>query len=278
MADRVLLSASHRNIESCIRLAEEYGLGIEMMAFAFPDVLDGDWKKMIGDYRRLLRNIPGMITMHGPFMDMAPGSPDRRINQVCVERYQHAIRIAAELGVELIVFHANFIAAIHTIEYRLSWHNRNVYFWAPLADYARYYGVTVAIENMWEFDPNIIGDVVKEGAHPNLGCCLDVGHAHLFGEVPFDDWLTALEPLLLHAHINNNDGKIDIHMGLSHGVLNYAEILPRLRALRNPPSMTLEMDEVDFMRASLSYLELSSTEERATRRPLMSALTPPPDA
>lgn len=270
MVDRVLLSANPRNIRECVDLAQEHGLGIEVMAFAFPDILDGDTKSLITTYKQLLRPVPGMLSMHGPFMDMAPGSPDRRINQVVIERYQQAIRIASELGIGLIVFHANFIAAIHTEEYRAGWHSRNVYFWAPLADYARQYGVTIVVENMWEFDPYIIGDVVREVGHPNLGVCLDIGHAHLFGEVPFEDWLTALGPMLMHTHMNNNDGKIDIHMGFSHGILDYKDILDRIRKLPKHPSITLEMDEVDFMRASLPYLQLPQPES-------ITDLTPSPD-
>jgi sugar phosphate isomerase/epimerase len=269
LTDRVLLSASHRNIHECVQLAQENNLGIEIMAFAFPDNLDGDWKGLVQEYRKILRPVPGMLSMHGPFMDMAPGSPDGQINQVCIERYQHAIQIASALEIGLIVFHANFIAAIHTEEYRLNWHNRNLRFWAPLADFARQHGVTIAVENMWEFDPNIIGDLVRDIAHPNLACCLDVGHAHLFGEVPFDNWLTSLESMLMHTHMNNNDGKIDIHMGFAHGVLDYYEIMKKIRALPNPPSITLEMDAVDFMRSSLPYMQLS--------QPMLSQVTPPPD-
>jgi len=267
VADRVLLSASRRNIEDCVRLAHEQELGIEMMTFAFADVLDGDWMSLAAQYRTLLRDVPGMLAMHGPFMDMASGSPDKRINQVCVERYQHAIRIGAELGVELIIFHANFIAAIHTDEYRLSWHARNIAFWAPMADYARQHGLTIAIENMWEFDPNIIGDVINEIAHPNLKACLDVGHAHLFGEVPFEEWLKELEPVLVHTHMNNNNGKVDIHRAFTDGVLDYHKILPQIRALQMPPSITLEMDEVSAMEVSLPYLELPTAQA-----------TPPADA
>ena len=257
MIDQILLSASDRNIEDCVRLAQEYDLGIEMMVFAFPHILDGDWQGTIARYKRLLQPIVGRRTMHGPFMDMAPGSPDRRINALCYERYQHAIRIAAELDVHLIVFHANFIAAIHTHEYRMGWHQRNLEFWTPLAEYAGQYGVTVAVENMWEFDPDIIGDLLKEINHPNLRACLDLGHAHLFGEVPFEYWLDSLGELIVHTHMNNNDGKIDIHMGLSHGVLNYPQLLPQIRALPAHPTMTLEMDEVDFMKASLPFMNLA---------------------
>ncbi len=256
MADQVLLSASQRNLEGCVRLAEKYQLGVELMTFAFPDVLDGDWQGLIPQYRALLKNVPGKLSLHGPFMDMAPGSPDRRINQLCLERYHHAIQIAAELDIHLVIFHANFIASIHNLEYRDGWHNRNVNFWRAVAQWAEAYNLTVAVENMWEFDPDIIGDLLKEIAHPNLRACLDIGHAHLFGEVPFEEWLTSLDTLIVHTHMNNNDGKIDIHMGFDHGVLDYRKLLPRIRALSVPPSMTLEMDEIDFMKTSLHYMEL----------------------
>lgn len=237
-------------------MAQERGLGIEVMAFAFPDTLDGDWRDLIERYRPRLRQVPGHLSMHGPFMDMAPGSPDSRINQVCAQRYQHAIEIAAALEIEKLVFHANFIAAIHTYEYRSGWHQRNLAFWQPLADLAGREGVLVAIENMWEFDPDIIGDLIKDINHPNLRACLDVGHAHLYGEVPFADWLTSLEPVLTHAHMNNNDGKLDLHWGLNQGVLDYAAILPSIRALANVPTITLEMDEMAYMHGSLPYFDL----------------------
>lgn len=256
MIDQVLLSASDRNIESCIQLAQEYQLGIEVMAFAFPHVLDGDWQGAIARYKQLLRPVVGARSMHGPFMDMAPGSPDRRINALCYERYQHAIRIAAELDIHLLVFHANFIAAIHNIEYRVGWHQRNLDFWSPLAEYAQQFEVTVAVENMWEFDPDIIADLLKQINHPNLRACLDLGHAHLFGEVPFERWLSSLGEWIVHTHMNNNDGKIDIHMGFDHGVLDYQRLLPQVRALPAQPSMVLEMDDIDFMRASLRYFDL----------------------
>ncbi len=256
MADRVLLSASPDNIEQCVQLAVERGLGIEVTTFAFPDLLDGDWQRSLNRYKTLLEPVPGIIAMHGPFMDMAPGSPDKRVNQVCIERYQHAIRIAQALGVEVVVFHANFIASIQTEVYRQGWHRRNITFWRAMADYAQQHDVTLAVENMWEFDPDIIGDVVKTIEHPHLRICVDVGHAHLFSHVPFREWLASLAPYIIHLHINNNDGLLDIHRALPDGVLNYPATLQQLRALPYKPTMTLEMETVAEMRASLQFLDL----------------------
>ena len=82
----VQLSAGIDNIEACVELAIAHNLGIEVMAFAFPHILDNDWKHHVNEYRNYLRPVPGPITLHGPFMDMAPGSPDMRINDICFER------------------------------------------------------------------------------------------------------------------------------------------------------------------------------------------------
>lgn len=263
VADRVLLTADRNNVEECIDLAVEHDLGIEVMAFAYPDVLDGSWENTVATYRAILRRVPGPITLHGPFMDLVSGSPDERINQVSFQRYQHAIHITADLNAELLVLHANFIGSLHNPVYRQGWHQRNLIFWEQLAEYARPRGVTIAIENMWEFDPGIIGDLLRELDHPNLRACLDVGHAHLFADkqVQFQSWLDTLEPWLVHTHMNNNNGQIDEHYGFDwvDGVLDYKEILKKVRALKNSPNIVLEMYHVDDMRRSLEFLEIGES-------------------
>lgn len=265
--DQVLLSAKRGNFEDCVRLAAQYRLGIEIVTFAFPDVLDGDWETLLREYKEALQIVRGPITVHGPFLDMAPGSPDKRINEICMARYKHGIHIASELNARCIVFHANFIAAIHNPEYRTGWHQRNLQFWQEAADYAEEHGVLIAIENMWEFDPYIIGDLLREINHPYLKACIDVGHAHLFSiqqdeTLSFETWLRVLEPYLIHFHMNNNDGKLDVHKGFPDGILDYNSILHRVRQLRRKPTITMEMELVEDMRASLPYFDLpTSTRE-----------------
>ncbi len=255
MTDQVLLSAGRKNIEACLELAAEFRLGIEVMAFAFPDVLDGDWQREVAWYQNALKEV-SLVTMHGPFFDMSPGSPDKRIEALVRERYQHALDIAPMIKAHTVVLHANFIGSLHNEDYRAGWHARNLDFWRDMASYAADRQVTIAMENMWEFDPHIIGDIIKEIDHPNLRGCIDVGHAHLFSAVPFDHWLAVNAPYIVHTHMNNNVGILDIHGALPDGVLDYAAILPKIRALPHPPTMTLEMDTPDMMRRSLSYFEL----------------------
>lgn len=257
--EQVLLSANINNLGDCVALATAHGLGIEVMAFAFPHILDGDWQQTLRDYQEALRPIEGALSLHGPFMDMAPGSTDPQINAVCMRRYKHAIQIADQLNARKIVFHANFIAAIHNLSYRQGWHRRNVEFWGELAPFAERYDVTVTIENMWEFDPSIITDILAEVNHPYLRGCLDVGHAHLFGDdYSFPTWLEHFKPFLTHVHMNNTHGKLDTHNALGNGTINYDVVLNQLRELPTMPTMVLEMYEINDMRDSLPFFHLSS--------------------
>jgi sugar phosphate isomerase/epimerase len=259
VADQVLLSAGRRHIETCLTLASQYDVGIEVMAFAYPDVLDGDWKSEAAWYAAALKDV-SLVTMHGPFLDMSPGSPDKRIDALVRERYRQALDIAPMIGARTIVFHANFIGSLRNADYRIGWHARNVEFWGDMARFAAERGVVIAVENMWEFDPHIIADILQAVHHPHLRACIDVGHAHVFSDVPFEHWLAVNAPYIVHTHLNNNDGVLDIHGAFPDGVLDYRAILPRLRALPHTPTMTLEMDEPDMMRRSLSYFELAKRE------------------
>jgi len=263
--DNILLTADRNNLEEVIDLAIEFNLGTEIMAFAYPDILDGNWRNTIATYRTFLRRVPGPVTLHGPFMDMASGSPDTRISQVVFQRYQHAIRIAAELEINLVVLHANYIGSLHNSAYREGWHRRNVSFWFPLAEIARENGVTIAMENMWEFEPSIIADLLREINHSHLQACVDVGHTLIFGDNDYtiEDWLTTMEPWLIHLHMNNNNGIIDEHYGFDweQGVLNYHDILPKVRKLTRKPSMVLEMYHAKDMRDSLHYFNLANQPE-----------------
>lgn len=262
MRDHLLLSAGLDNFDECLALARACDLGLELMAFSAPAVLDGDWRDLINRYRKALRGLPGPVTMHGPFMDLASGSPDQRINNLTYGRYEHTIRIASELDVRQVVFHVNYIGLLHNDSYRNGWHQRNVDFWSGLGDYAKAYGVVLAIENMWEFDPTIISNLLCELDHSHLMSCIDVGHVNLYSDAgfSFDHWLNTLGGWVVELHMNNNNGIMDEHHGFDweQGVLDYKSLLPALRQLPNKPLMVLEMDRVEDMRASLHYFNVNA--------------------
>jgi sugar phosphate isomerase/epimerase len=98
--------------------------------------------------------------------------------------------------------------------------------------------------------------VLRQIDSPALMACVDVGHTHLFSSIDLDTWLDVMAPYLIHVHLNNNLGKVDEHLSLDAGVIDYEEVLPKLRALPLRPAFSLEIEDVADIRRSLPYLEL----------------------
>jgi sugar phosphate isomerase/epimerase len=256
VSDRVHFACSHDNFEACLALARSYSAGLELQGFAQPDTLDGDWGGMVRRYQAQLKGFENGLSMHGAFLDMVSASPDARVVQVARERYTHNLQIADMLGARHVVFHANFITSIRVPSYRQDWTRRQIDFWGLMVQQAERLGITVLLENMWEAEPSIIGDVLDAVQSPHLKACLDVGHAHLFSDVKFEDWVEALGDHLIYTHMNNNPGHIDDHRALDDGVIDYKAVLGLLRALPSPPIFTLEVGSIEEIRRSLPYFNL----------------------
>lgn len=258
MPDRILLSTNQRNFAECLALARQYQIGLEIQTFAYPKVLSGDWRELLGQVQKDLIGFSGERALHGPFIDMAAGSPDPLIREVVRQRILTALETAASLNAINVVFHANFIASMRNAGYRSEFQANQVEFWPPLAERAAELGLVIVLENMWEFDPSIIASIVEAIKMPSLRACLDVGHARLFAdpEFPIERWIATLGPYIAHVHMNNNPGTVDEHHGLDEGVINYQAVLPLLRALPSQPVFSLEMTDARDMERSLRYLQL----------------------
>ena len=174
------------------------------------------------------------------------------------ERFLLNLDIAAELGARLVVFHTGFLPVVHTPAYCPDWPDRQVEFWGPMAEESAQRGVLIALENMWEPEPDIVSEILDRVDSPSLCACLDVGHLYLFADaLSRDRWIEQLGRRLIHCHINNHRGFYDDHLLLNFpgGVINYKrDVLPLLSALPNPPSLVLEMDDIEYLERSLRYL------------------------
>lgn len=255
--DQVSITTKLTNFDACYRLAMDYGVGLEIQSFAFPPLLNmDDWSSIVGGYQSTLANFPHPISMHGAFMDMAPGSPDPLFSNCTRERTYQSMNLASDLNADTVVFHANFISAIRDDAYRDGWTDRMMEFFIPVAEYAEQLGIQLVLENMWEFDPSIIRMVLDGVNAPSLTACLDVGHAHLFSKLPFRDWLEDMEGWITYIHMNNNYGDLDVHHGLDDGIMNYEDILPKLRKLPRKPRFVLEVEEVEDIERSLAFFDL----------------------
>ena len=255
--DRALISCERlSDLPAYLALARRYKLGLELQEFSNPILLDDDWGERMREYRSLLNGFHGDLSMHGAFIDLISGSPDRRVAAIARDRYRQNLEVAQRLGARVIDFHANYLPLVDHPSYLPDWENRQVDFWGPLAEEAKQVGVTLVLENMWEPDPSIICRVLTRIKSPHLKACLDVGHASLYSRLPVSLWISALGDELVYTHLHNNHGTTDEHLAFGDGVIDFPELLATLRTLPRPPQFTLELPTLETIQASLPYLEL----------------------
>lgn len=256
---KILVASYRSNIAEHLRLALEYGGGLEIQAFSNPDVLESSWRALLKEYKPLLQDFPGPLALHGAFFDMASSSPDARIVALTRERYLLSLDIAAELGATHVVFHTNFLPMIRTEQYRRTWLAGQVEFWNDFGPEAAQRGIHIAIENMWDPDPLLLSDLCSGLDAPNVGVCLDVCHAYLYRrnkQQSLETWIRTLEPHIIHVHMNNSKGVIDEHLALNApgGMVNYVPLLPSLTHLERDPWLILEIDDPVALEKSLIFM------------------------
>lgn len=257
--DRALVSVEHFNeLAEYLTVARQYGVGLELQEFSEPNILDGDWRGLLKKYQQALAGFPGMLAMHGAYIDLVSGSPDMRLVKLTRERYLHNLEIGHELGVKYIDFHANYLPLVDHPNYLPGWVERQVAFWTPMAEQAAKYDMVLLLENMWEPNPQIITKILDRIQSPHLKACLDVGHAALYSRLPLEAWLNDLGKYLVYTHLHNNHGDSDVHLAFGDGVIDFPELLEALRALPQAPLFSLELPNLEMIKASLPYLHLAA--------------------
>jgi len=252
--DRILITTNCIDLSDYRDLAEASGAGLELQAFAEPAALNGGWREILNNHKRQLKNFKGDLGFHGAFYDMSSASRDPEIVELTRKRYRQNLVAAGELGARYVVLHLNYLGPMNLLGYHPDWHRRQVEFWSDFIEEVEEVGIPVLLENSWEHSPEIILDVIREVNSSFLRTCLDVAHATLYSKVPFRQWLDAVEPYLECCHLNDHDGKHDLHLPLGQGVVDYNDVMVNLDALDRKPYYCLELTSLSSIDTSLEFL------------------------
>lgn len=208
-----------RKILKCISTIDEFDLekfqsldiGVEIQDFTEPNLSDENIIDLIKRYKELFSQFKGIKSLHGPFLDLKPASPDLEIRRVSYNKYLRTFRAAKELDMDYIIFHSQinpylndpYLMELNNIQTREFWHK-------ILEDIGDFRG-TILIENIFEPTPDLIKERVEKIAIPNIKIILDVGHARL-GDVSLEQWVRELKDDLAYVHLHSNDGIHDQHI------------------------------------------------------------------
>ena len=196
------------------------------------------------------------VSVHMPFMDLSPGSPDPAIAKASLERLGKAAGWALELGAVRAVVHLGYSPDTHRDLGEFC--GRLAGGFAPLAQRLLRGGCLMVMENTFEPGPDVLlatREAIIQAGGPQVGFCLDLGHAYCFSATTLPEWWQALAPHLGEMHLHDNDGTFDYHRPPGRGMVDWAFVKQALAELDQPPLLTMEPHAEPDLWAFLRGLE-----------------------
>jgi len=194
------------------------------------------------------------ITLHGPFMDLSPGSPDPDIQRISRKRFDQLSALVPVFKPKCVVCHTGYDQKRYWPMVDV-WMEKSLEIWDPLAESLKREGTRLMLENVYEKNPSEILPLIEKLNAHGVGFCLDIGHQAVFGSVSLSHWVEAMAPHLQQLHLHDNDGKQDDHYALGSGAINIQKLLKQLHFLKiHPLAVTLEPHREEDLEPSLEYL------------------------
>jgi sugar phosphate isomerase/epimerase len=111
-----------------------------------------------------------------------------------------------------------------------------------LGAFAHPLGVRLLLENLTSepTTPVHLLIILEMGRLPNVGVCLDVGHAHI--TVGVAEAIATLGSHIVSVHVHDNHGLKDEHLWPGDGAINWPATVEALKALPDPPATVLEIN------------------------------------
>jgi sugar phosphate isomerase/epimerase len=206
--------------------------------------------------RRVASELHGQdlsINLHGPFMDLSPGSPDPSIRKLTRQRFDRMIRLAAIYKAERVIFHAGYERRRYGYMQE-QWAETAGETFLGLWRGLEQEGSILILENVFEEGPEDLLPLL--GALKTAGFCLDTGHQAAFSSTPQDRWIETLWPYLRQLHLHDNRGEKDEHLAMGQGEIDFQSLFKDLRLkMEKPPAITLEPHRESDLWPSVEYLE-----------------------
>jgi sugar phosphate isomerase/epimerase len=252
MRHRPGLSLTFPKIEGKLHLLAEKNLNLEIQlswesAENFPSPLLEKiltWKQSTGS----------QITVHAPFMDMAPGGIDPLIQQATLMRFAQTSVLAGRLSAEAIVVHPGYDENRYWKDIE-GFVTRSVEMWTRLLELTKESGCVIALENIFEKEPGILRRVVDGVGSQRFGICFDTGHFNMFSKAPLAEWMDALGGKIVELHLHNNYGEHDDHNGMTSGTFDFTQLFAKLGEMGVDPILVMEPHQEDGVIESLKFLE-----------------------
>jgi len=225
---------------------EELNLEIYFGSRRFDDLTKDDIIKL----RNKLDYNP-QLTIHAPFMDLSPGAVDAKIREVTCKRFSDVLDFADILNSKIVVFHSGYDKWKYDGRVDV-WLEGSLKTWIPLNKKASDIGVKIAIENIFEDEPENLRLLVEKVDSKNFGLCFDTGHFNVFSKIFLLDWLERIKPYIIELHLHDNTRITDDHLAIGDGNFDFMTLFKELRGI--DCIYTIEAHTVEGVRKSMERL------------------------
>jgi sugar phosphate isomerase/epimerase len=193
-------------------------------------------------------------TLHSPFADINIASPSKPMLNASLKRLKQSMAFASALNAKVWVFHPGMKTGISMFYPNEDW-KQNIQSIRLLCKAAEEYNVQIAMENLPEpfpFTMKGLKDFNRfyEETNMDLSLVLDVGHANISKETT--RFLQTFKDKIVHVHASDNMGKMDQHLGIGYGKINWQELAQTLKEVAYDKTVMLE--SVEHIEESLQKL------------------------
>jgi sugar phosphate isomerase/epimerase len=218
MNNRIFVHVPYLFLRDNLSLIIERRINPEI--FLPADVLDGLIPEELTAIAEALSANGQETTIHGPFMDLNPGSTEPLLRQATMHRFHQALDAALILKPRIMVLHPGYDKWRYG-ESQDSWLKHSIDGWQEVLERVRSIGCTIAVENIFEEEPATLRALLEAIDSPLVRHCFDVGHWNLFGKVGMAEWFAELGDYIVEAHIHDNRGERDNHAPLGEGNIDF---------------------------------------------------------
>ena len=115
-------------------------------------------------------------------------------------------------------------------------------------------GCTIAIENIFEEEPDTLLALLEACNHPRVRHCFDVGHWNMFSTGLMEEWFAELGPFVAECHIHDNHGQADEHLPPGEGQIDFPLLFRLLGSYAPEAVCTVEAHTFERMERAMRNL------------------------
>jgi len=238
------LAINNENLYKDLDFLEDLGVDYIEILNEYPNnIIDID----------LLNSFNFKYTIHSPIIDLNIASLNKSIQLTSINEIRKSIDLANTLDSDIVVVHPGSVPflARNYVDKVLAKCRESLII---CENYAKDFGVNVAVENMPNIDGFLYKDINKLNnllINLDISMTLDVGHAAVNGFLENDMYFDSIK----HIHLSDNNYDNDMHYSLGEGCINFKTIIEIFERNSYDGIYVIEVNDKEAILNSLEYLE-----------------------